>query len=232
MTYAVFKDVVASYLNRSAASVVSTASVDMILDAMNNARRFAQRTYTFEGNATQAFVSLSMIPKSMLTDFKTTPALSTTVVVRRIDAVWEYSTATVGATTVYYPTKKIELRRRLAVGAYVPANPNDTSLSSPLMSSFAYVHGVNIAHTNLTAATTVLADVIPMIADHDGGAGEDIFLTYYSDWLKFATLASLNVWLKDSERTPIDQMVINQLWESVKQFDTQQAISTDDLSLD
>lgn len=232
MTYANFKDVVSGYLNRTAAAVVSAGAQDLILDAMNNARRDAQRRYAFEGNATQAFFSLSMIPKSMLTDFKTTPALSTTTVVKRIDAIYEYASTAVGATTVYYPVRKIELRRRMAVGTFVPMDPSATALTSPVISEFAYIQGVNVTHTNLTTATTVLADVIEFLPEHVGGAVEDIFLTYYTDWLKFATLANLNIWLKDKERTPIDQVIISNLWESVKSHDAQQAASTDDLSLD
>lgn len=232
MTYANFKDSVVSYMNRAAAAVVTTGSLDLVLQAMNDARRWAQREYTFDGNATQAFVSLSMIPKSMLTDFKTTPALSTTVAVKRVDALWEYATSTVGATTVYYPTRQIELRRRNALKPFVPSDPLATALSAPANNSFAYVHGSNIAHTNLSVATTVMADIIAFLADHDGGASEDIFLTYYTDWLKWATLANLNVWLKDSERTVIDQNLVAATWASVKRHDAQQSLSIDDLSLD
>lgn len=232
MTYANFKDSVVSYMNRTAAAVVTAGSIDLVLQAMNDARRWAQREYNFEGNATQAFVSLSMVPKSMLTDFKTTPALNTTVVAKRVDALYEYGATTVGATTVYYPTRRIELRRRSAIVPFVPADPQATALTSPAQSSFAYVHGVNIAHTNLTTATTVMADIIEFMGDHAGGAVEDIFLIYYTDWLKWATLANLNVWLKDSERTVIDQNLVSTTWASVKRHDAQQSYSTDDLSLD
>lgn len=232
MTYANFKDQVVSYMNRAAAAVVTVGAQDLVLAAMNDARRWAQREYTFDGNATQAFVSLSMIPKSMLTDFKTSPALSTTIVAKRVDALYEYSSSTVGVTTVYYPTHQIELRRRNALKAYIPGDPDATALTSPSLRQFAYVQGTNIAHTNLTTATTVMADIVEFMGDHAGGGVEDIFLTYYTDWLKFATLANLNVWLKDSERTAIDQNLVSTLWASVKRHDAQQAASTDDLSLD
>ena len=232
MTYANFKDQVVSYMNRAAAAVVTVGAQDLVLAAMNDARRWAQREYAFDGNATQAFVSLSMISKSLLTDFYTTPALSTAVAVKRVDALYEYASTTVGATTVYYPTLQIELRRRNAIRPYIPADPLATALSAPSLSTFAYVHGTTIAHTNLTTATVVMADVIKFMADHAGDSTEDIWLTYYTDWLKFATLANLNIWLKDSERTVIDQNLVATLWASVKRHDAQQAVSTDDLSLD
>lgn len=232
MTYANFKDQVVGYLNRAAASVVTVGAQDLVLVAMNDARRWAQREYAFDGNASQVFVSLSMIPKSLLTEFYATPALSTAVAVKRIDSLFEYASTTVGATTVYFPTQQIELRRRNAVKPYIPADPLSTALSAPSLNSFAYVHGTTLRHTNLTTPTTVMADVITFLPDHDGGSSEDIFLTYYADWLKWTTLANLNVWLKDSERTVIDQNLVSTTWASVKRHDAQQAVSTDDLSLD
>jgi hypothetical protein len=232
MTYANFKDQVVSYMNRAAAAVVTVGAQDLVLLAMNDVRRQAQRDYTFEGLSTQAFVSLSMVPKSMLTDFKTTPALSTTIVAKRVDALYEYGTATVGATTVYYPTQQIELRRRNALKSHIPSDPTATALSTPALSQFAYIQGTTIAHTNLTTATTVLADIIEFMGDHAGASVEDIWLTYYTDWLKWATLAQLNLWLKDKERTPVDLELTGRLWEGVKRHDAQQALSVDDLSLD
>lgn len=232
MTYANFKDQVVGYLNRTAASVVTTGAQDLVLAAMNDARRWAQRQYTFEMNATQSFVQLSMLGKSLLADFRTAPAGSTVVVVKRIDSIHEYSTETIASTTVYYPTKRIEYRRRQALYSHLPSDPSSTALGNPTVNEFAYLHGVKLYHTNLTTQTWVMADVIEQLADHDGGSGTDIFLNYFTDWLKFATLANLNVWLKDSERTVIDQALLAGMWESVKQFDAQQAISTDDLSLD
>lgn len=215
--------------------MVTTANTDLVLIAMNDARRWAQREYTFEQNATQAFVYLSMLGKSLLTDFRTTPSSASgtvVVVVKRIDALFEYATTTINSTTVYYPTLGIELRRRMAIAAHVPSEPLATALTSPTLGTFAYLQGQKLYHTNLTTQTWVLADVIEFLPDHAGGTSEDIFLKYYTDWLRVATLASLNVWLKDNERTPIDQALLGGLWNSVKQFDAQQAVSTDDLSLD
>lgn len=231
MLYSAFKDQTVSYLNRSAASIVTDAASDLVLVAMNDARRWAQREYNFSMLEQQVFVELSMLQKSMLTDFKATPS-GTTVVVKRIDSMWEYGTTTVGATTVYYPTKEIRIRRRASLKKLVPFDPNDTALSNPTQADFVYVQGTNIAHTNLTTPTWVMADAVVMLGEHAGGAVEDIFLTYHIDWLRWMTLANLNVWLKDSERTPIDANLLARSWDGVKQFDAQQAVSTDDLSLD
>jgi len=232
MTYANFKDSVISYLNRSAAVVVTGGNVDLVLLAMNDARRAAQREYSFEMNATQAFVQLSMLGKSLMTDFRTAPSGTTVTMVKRIDALWEYTTTTIASTTVYYPTQSIELRRKHALRDHVPSDPNAAALTAPTISTFAYLQGQKLFHTNLTTQTWVLADVIEFQGDHKGGTVEDIWLLYFTDWLRMATLASLNLWLKDNERTAIDQALLGGLWQSVKKFDAEQSISTDDLSLD
>lgn len=232
MLYSVFKDIVASYLNRAAASVVTASATDLILTAMNDARRAAQREYTFEQASRQAFVQLSMIQKSMQTDFKDAPSGSNTVVVKRVDNLWEYSTTTISATTVYYPVKGIPFRRKLALKANVPFDPRENSLASPTLTDFVYIQGQSIAHTNLTTPTWVMADVIEFLTDHAGGSVEDIFLLYHTDWLKWATLANLNVWLKDTERTQVDQLLLQRTWDTVKQLDSQQANSTDNLDLE
>lgn len=231
MLYSVFKDQVLSYLNRAAAAVVTDAAADLVLVAMNDARRWAQRQYNFSMLEQPVFVNLSMLPKSMLTDFTVTPG-GAVIVVKRVDSLWEYGTTTISATTAYYPTKGIPLRRRMSLKQQVPLDPDSTALANPTGNDFAYIQGTNIAHTNLTTVTSVMADAVVMLAEHAGDTVQDIFLTYHIDWLRWMTLASLNVWLKDTERTPIDVNLLQNSWDGVKQFDANQAVSTDDLSLD
>lgn len=225
MTYTNFKDMVCSYSNRVAALYASVGAQDIVLIAMNDAIREAQRRYTFNSLGRRAFVSLSMLPKSMLTDFYTTPALSTAMVVKRVDALWEYSSTSIASTTAYFPTKKIELRRRANLEYSIPTSPftGTGTSNNPVTSDFAYLHGLNLHHSSLTTPTTVMADVVEFIPDHDGGASTNFFLNYGTDWLKFATLGNLNVWLKDSERFNIDANLITNAWNSLTQFDAQQA---------
>jgi hypothetical protein len=238
MTYADFKTTVLSYVNRSS-SIFTSGSLDYVLAAMNDARRAAQRDYTFNLNRTPAFVQLSLNGQSLLTDFDTTPVSTTLIVMKQVDAVYEYDSASVSGTTKYYRTAKIPYFRQSVFelelktsAAYLSGSTTQVVGTEAITKQFAYMQGVKMYHSTLTTPTWVMVDGVEWLADHAGGAVEDIFLTYFADWLKYATLMNLNQFLKDGERFSIDATFFNNLWESVKQFDAQQGASTGAISLD
>jgi len=232
MTYANFKDLVCSYDNRLAALYASVGAQDVVLAAMNDARRQAQRKYKFNLAKRVAFVPLSILASPFLTSFKSTPGGATTVVVNRLDELWEYSTATVAGSTGYYPTNKLDIRRRVELEYAVPQRPWPWQGSAvATQASFAYCVGPNVYHSNLTTQTTFMAYVVEFLPDLDASATSDIFLDYFTDWLKFATLMNLNIWKKDSERFNIDSTVMQTLWDSVTQYDSNQE-SIGEINLD
>lgn len=240
MTYTNFKTMVLSYVNRSS-TLFTEGSLDYVLIAMNDARRAAQRDYTFNLNRTTAFAQLSIHPVSLLTDFDTLPTGGVLRAVKQVDAVYEYSNATVGGSTRYFRTAKMPFRRQshfeqslpyssTALGGLTTVVQASTTLSNG--DQFIYQQGVNVAHSTLTDLTWYMFDVIEWLADHDGGASEDIFLTYFVDWLKYATLLNLNQYLKDTERFAIDSVFVDNLFSSVKQFDSQQGAATGAIDLE
>lgn len=241
MTYTTFKDLVAAELDRTAAALVSTGNVDLILTAMNDVRRVAQRDYTFNLAQRMAFVQLSMAPASLLTSFAADPTgAGATVVVKRVDKVFEYTSATVSGTTRYYPTATYPFYPRREWDRNVPLTgdaitstvqiPYRTLGTSP---NFAYIQGQNILHSTLTTPTWYMCDVVEFLGDHAGGSVEDVFLTYFADWLKFATIAQLRAtYLRDNSQIAVDVGLVQRLWESVKQYDAQQGAATDSNNLD
>lgn len=223
--YGDFKDTIASYANRGASLFTTTGGLDLILLAMNDARRQAQRDYTFNMLRQYAFCQLSMLPVSMLTDFDADDSGSgALVVVKRIESLWEYGIIVINATNAYYPTKQIDLRSMATLEFAVPQKPWPWQQSDVTTTpTFAYLQGNRLFHSNLSTPTWTMADVIAFLPDHDGGAGTDIFLTYFKDWLKFATMANLNLWLKASDRFSIDETVMTRLYNSMTTFDAQQS---------
>lgn len=232
MTYTNFKDLVCSYNNRLAALFATVGAQDVVLAAMNDARRQAQRKYKFNLCKRQAFVNLSILPQTFLSDFKSAPAGSTTVVVSRLDSLWEYGSATVASTTAYYPTRQVDTRRSPELSYAVPQRPWPWQGSAVATTNqFAYCIGPNVYHSTLTTQTWHMAYVVEFLPDLTSSATTDVFLDYFTDWLKFATIANLNVWLKDSERFNIDANTMATLWESVVQYDSQQE-TIGDINLD
>jgi hypothetical protein len=228
-----FKKQVANYMNRTLTTLTSVDSQDMVLAAMNNARRAAQRDYAFELNRKDTFLTTSVAGANWMTGCKTTPGGATAQLMRRIDTVWQYSTDAAGN---YVRSQRIDLgnvndyRRELPVnmGTVGQLYTNPTSTQRP----FAYFEGQSLKVTTFSASTTFLLNGIAFLDDFTGSEDPDIFLTYFTDWFLWATIIQMNLYVKDSERFPVDLPTVDRLWKSVKEFDGQIANSGDGANLD
>lgn len=238
MTYTQFKQNVLGFVGRNN-TIFSAPNTDLVLASMNDVRRAAQREYTFNLNRVAAFVEVSMIGKSLLEDFYATPAETTSLAVKQVDALYEYRTATVGTTTVYSRTGKVRFH---SLGQMTREVPDAVQTGRGVvavrancredLNPFCYLQGTKLYHSSLTVPTWIMADVVEFLPDHTGSTDEDIFLTYFADWLKWATILDLNQYLAKDNRFPLDLKMIDGLWESVRQFDAQQAASTGSITLD
>lgn len=211
------------FLNRDAAlfTTAQGGSTDQVLAAMNDARRSAQRLHDFELNRIEeCYLTTSLGGAAWTTGCKTAPGGATAVLMKRIDEVWTYTSTLVGATTYYPRAARIpfsysgEFKRQL-----YPVVPFTSNQTTQVTDNFAYAVGPNLFVTNATAATTYKLVGIKWLDDLTGSEDPDIFLTYFTDWFKYATLASLNKFLKDTEQVQIDEMTMRTLWESVKSMD-------------
>jgi hypothetical protein len=238
MKYSQFKQNVLGFVNRNS-EVFNKPNTDLVLSSMNDVRRAAQREYTFNLNRISAFVEVSMIGQSLLEDFYAAPVATDSIVAKQVEALYEYRTTAVGATAVYGRTAKIrfhsltQMQRELAGGYHgdsrtVYVRNNETQE----LNSFCYLQGTKLFHSSSTTPTWIMADVVEFLPDHDGGSEQDIFLTYFADWLKWSTILDLNQYLNKNDRFQLDLKMIDGLWESVRQFDAQQAASTGSISLD
>lgn len=222
MTIATFKARVAAIMNRDA-NLFVVGGVDNLLQAMNDARRAAQRDHNFQLLKREAFISTSMVGANWQTGCTATPGGSA-VQMKRIDGVWNYTTGTIGASTVYLRTSFIDsgvlgdYRRTLPV--YDTAQLIVTNQPATFVRrTFWYTQGTKLYVTNTTSATTYLVEGIEWLDDLTGAESPDMFLTYFTDWFTYATIAALNYYLKDNEKFPIDQVVMSRLSESMKQMD-------------
>lgn len=230
MTLANFKSYVAAWINRPTAGLTSVNGVDILLQAINDARRQAQRDHTFNLNKSEdVYIASHMGGVDWTTGAIDAPGSVTNVALKQIHEVWMYYPGNVGATTYYLRTSRIPFTTSFDFKTTLPTQGtqeqwlNRTPPTAFTLSMFAYCQGTKFYITTLNTSTTVKLIATKWLGDLADGDDPDIFLTYYTDWLLLATIKNLNVYLKDSERFPIDSSVMNQRWESVKQHDGSQA---------
>jgi hypothetical protein len=224
MTIANFKVMVEAWMNRSTGSF-TVGSFDCLLAAMNDARRAAQRDHDFELLRTQeAYLTTSAGGADWATGCKTTPGGGTAQLMKRVDSVWQYAATSISGSTFYLPTARIpfdtsgDLKRNLPV---VDTQFLTTNQPNPFVQTqFAYSVGTLLYVNGITTSTSVVKLFgIKYLDDLTGAESPDIFLTYFTDWFRIATIFNLNTYLKDSERFPIDVQMLTRTWESVKQMD-------------
>ena len=236
MTLANFKSMIAAYVTRASGSLTSVNSQDILLQAINDARRAAQRDHNFELNRTEdAYLSTHLGGAAWTTAAKTTPGGATACLLKRVDEVWNYTSKAVGATTYYPRTSRIDFSYTGQFKRELPTVDNNmvTDPSSyAVQNKFAYVVGPNLFVTTVETATIYKLVGIKWLDDLADGDSPDIFLTFFVDWLKWGTIAALNMYLKDSDRFPLDVTVMSRAWESVKTMDGTIANMGDSTSLD
>lgn len=226
MTITNFKTFVEGWLNRSAGSF-TVGGFDFLLQAMNDARRAAQRDHVFELLRTEdAYLSTSAAGALWTTACVDTPVPGSAILMRRVDEVWQYSSTTIGASTVYLRTARVplqtsgDLKRDLPVVDTQFMTVNQPNPWVQNMMAYAVGPKLYIAGQNATASYYKLVGV-QWLDDLTGSENPDMFLTYFTDWFRMATVMFLNTYLKDSERFAIDTNLMLRAWESVKTFDGQ-----------
>lgn len=223
MTLANFKSLVLAYVNRDSASLTSVNSQDILLGAINDARRAAQRMHDFELCKTEdAYLTTHAGGALWTTGCKTTPGGGTAIEMKRVDEVWNYSSNVIGATTYYPRSTRVDysysgrFKRELSTSG----NPRyDQTVQDAVNEKFAYTTGPRLFVTTVNTATHFKLVGIQWLSDLADGDSPDIFLTYFTDWLKYATIAALNTYLPASERFAIDAAILDGLWNGVKFHD-------------
>lgn len=235
MTIANFKARIYGFINRTSTLFTTTesASIDQVTYAMSDAILAAQREHAFEINRDDVFLSTSEVGANWMTGCKTTPGGATAVLMRRIDSAWNYSMSTVPAGTVYSRTSRIDMGSAGDFRREVPVDGGSLTLDQQSLTvsrrKFIYLNGATMKVVTVGTTTPIMLNGIKFI---DAVADNDIWLTYFYDWLFWATLIQLNQFLKDDQRINIDASFVARLWQAVKELDGQIANSGDAASLD
>jgi len=211
-------------MNRPLTSFTSVNGEDQLLAAMNDARRSAQRLHNFELLRTEdAYLSTHIGGTNWQTGCTSTPG-GTSIIMKRVDEVWNYTTAVIGSTTYYPRTTRIpfsytgQFKRELPPVDRVLVT-NQSPQNFAIQNQFAYTNGNQLFVTTVGVATTYKLVGVKWLDDLTGSESPDIFLTYFIDWFRYATIENLNYYIKDSQRFPIDSAKMEKMWQSVKTMD-------------
>jgi len=208
MTFLNFKSLVAAYLNRKVADF-TVNGVDVIGDAVNDAKRAAQREHDFVKNRTIGFITLTNGGVEM-SGMKVTPGGSA-LAVKKLLSVWLYSTS--GST--YTRISRIEPVASSELGYMLPGSVVAGVIpASDMTTRYFYQVGTKLYCTG-DATVDVLCEVVQQRADYSADGDEDFFLQEYKDWMLLKTVEQLNFFLKEDQRVQISQGVMNARWDSV-----------------
>jgi hypothetical protein len=208
MTFVNFKSLVAAYLNRKVTDF-TVNGVDVIGDAVNDAKRVAQREHDFVKNRAIGFVTLSKSGTEIST-FKATPGGSA-LSVKKLLSVWLYDTT--GG--VYTRTAMMEPLASSELGYMLPGSVVSEAFTSFSTSArYFYQVGTKLYCTGVDTLD-VMCEVVIKQPDYALDADEDFFLTDYKDWMLLKTVEQLNFFLKEDQRVQISQGAMAARWDSV-----------------
>ena len=233
MTIANFKNMIYGFLNRDTSIFTTTqgGSTDQVLMAMNAVRRAAQRNYAFELLRTDVFLATYQAGANWQTGCTATPG-GTSVLMRKIDGVWLYTTS--GG--LYLRNQRVDLGNvndyKRELGVYSGALDISQSILPIYQRPFAYTNGTNLVVNGYATSSSFMLNGIQWLDDLTGAEPPDMFLTYFTDWFQWATIGYLNLFLKDSSVVAVDAAMVQNLWQSVKEYDGQFANAGDSASLD
>lgn len=212
---------------------------DLLLNAMNNARLYAERRVDFELAVEAVHIpNVTLASGGLITDAVLASDDTTAVSVKKIRTAYLPVNE-----TEYFPVdlmskKKWDDRQK---ARWEGQKPLDTA-QYPYLSEapFGLVQNGNqvfIAPPDnkvfASGSLTVAADVIAWLPDYAEGTETDFLLDFCFDWLMYRSIFELNFFLKEDERVQLSTALIRDAWDSLVIWNNElQAANVDDVSLD
>lgn len=224
MTWSDFTSTVLAFLNRASADIPTIGSTTLLVTSANFAKLEAQRRHSFKMARSVAFASPTIDGVSLstlCTDPNASPVVS--VSLKRLEQMWQYTTVANGVTNYYRRTMRIPA---MTLGDLKGEYPSTVGFDprippvniQPTMTQEWYIQGTSLYLIGATTAQPVMCDIVQWLPPYDGTT-TDFFLTYHADWLVYATLEHMNQFLKEDQRVPIDEKLMERKWKSVITFD-------------
>lgn len=241
MTLTDFKTRLAGFMTRVPADFVN-GSVDQLLEAINDARRAAQRTYVFQTLRDEAYIQTSIIGSDFRANMKSdATGTGTAVKVRNIEKIWEFQARTIPAGTLNERTAEVDFRTDRSLGQGLPLagtesdwrRQNNYITANYTGRTIGWVKGAKV-YTSSDTTNWYLCEIVKLAPDltDDASAVGDFFLDFGADWLLFASAQVLNGYLKEDQRVAISAALLSRSWETLTNFDSSVNSSNDAGDLD
>lgn len=228
MTFAEIKVAVAAYMQRDASTFV-VGGTDLLTLAINGARKWAERERNFEQNRVQCQLAISLTDGTAMSGMVlldgTTPV--------SIKSLIKGFLPILDATNAWFPIDVISREKHLErVARHYETVTNITNVSKRYPEMVAFFSVVRLADTlyltpndatvfNNADPVTVRFDAYKWLPDYTGtGTETDFLLTHAYDFMLLESVHKLNFYLKDDQRVPVSQAVLESQWHSVIAWDS------------
>ena len=222
---------VCGFLQREPSSFQRTVGVDtwdVLLQACNNARLYAERMIDFEQSRESAFLEIAnVVDGADLSDAVTwatrdnpTP---TAVSIKKIHQVYLSLTDGAFAPIDHYSKKSWSMRLKNKLGNRLaePSTLRDNEISELYRMPVMLVQSGNTVF--LSPASTsdypnganVAMDIFKWLPEYSTGSENDFLLDYAFDWLMYRAIHELNSYLKEDERVSISKDLMVDAWNAV-----------------
>ena len=206
--------------------MLPAANISVLTQAINDAKRAAQREFDFRLSQVRGFINTSAFGNSLTNTTVDPTAISPTYInVLSVISAWRYATIATGPTTNdYIRTQKYNFIVERDLRNFIP--PRMDALKEPniLPVSYkqrVYVKGNTIYCTGIPNPVTVggqvsiWIDVIQWLPDYVNPTDSDFFITLYTDWFVLKVIQQLNFYLKEDQRIQISAAIVAEKWNSV-----------------
>lgn len=243
MNIAEFEQLVLDYLNRAGVSfdIGAEGRTDKVLFACNNAKQFAQRKIKFESAITYVTLQVS---KSSGGDLSTALLFSdeaTPIKIRSITHGFvEHSNESWVPVAVRQRGPQLEeFRKNQYVQIQTERYPKLSRIAVASVPELVKDGGTiwltpwpqaDIVVEN--DSTTVKLRVYQWMPPYKEPNDSDFFLDFCQDWLLYRCIQELNFYLKEDQRVQISQSMVQSAFESMQQWNSENATMENDLDLD
>lgn len=206
---------------RTQATFATATAADVLLFAVNNAKKFAQRKHSFELNRLSATVSVSSTPTGGDLTTAVEYGTSTPVVVKAIERAYLTDPNSGQSYPIPIVSRSYDayhMQKSIATGNFDTSIPSSQSLNSTDPKLIRQANKLYLSPSP-ESATTVYLDIVKWMPDYSDTVTEDFFLNECSDYMLYRSIVELNFFLKDDERVVVSQKKLDEVWDSVLAWD-------------